>query len=209
VVGSLGAGKTAIIRRYVAGVFSRIYKATIGVDFALKVVTVDQNTKVYLQLWDIAGQERFGGMTKIYYKKAVGALIVFDVTDLKTFHAVENWVNDIREKLRGSPDIPIILLGNKCDLVKDGKYTVSQEQIEEMASKHHFIGWKYTSAKDNINIAEAVDKLLEAVLVSIRNEPEEEPDDDIITVTAEKPGPGNSPPSSDGLCKCGLGEKTE
>jgi Ras-related protein Rab-32 len=70
------------------------------VDFALKVINWDQNTVVRLQLWDIAGQERFGNMTRVYYREAVGAFVVFDVTRVATFEAVQKWKNDIDSKVK-------------------------------------------------------------------------------------------------------------
>lgn len=75
-LGELGTGKTSFIKQYVHKFFSQNYRATIGVDFALKVLNWDQSTIIRLQLWDIAGQERFGNMTRVYYKEAVGAFIV-------------------------------------------------------------------------------------------------------------------------------------
>jgi len=203
VVGAPGAGKTSIIRRYVAGSYSKVYKATVGVDFAVKVVPWDPKTKVSLQLWDIAGQERFGTMTPIYYKKAVGALIVFDVNEPRTFLAVHNWVTDIKEKLRPSDDIPILLVGNKIDTVKDGILKPFQEeQIKELVTKYNFIGWQATSAKDNINITEAVNQLLEAILSGTQEE-----DEDVLTLV-DKPTPtGNT----DTFCSCvgGGGDKSD
>lgn len=136
VIGELGTGKTSIIKRYVHQFFSQHYRATIGVDFALKVVHWDQSTVIRLQLWDIAGmsplsvsicmyrsalvleqsgQERFGNMTRVYYKEAVGAFIVFDVTRSSTFESVAKWKQDLDTKVQlpdGSP-IPCVLLANK------------------------------------------------------------------------------------------------
>eukprot|EP01125_Pyxidicula_operculata_P005591 TRINITY_DN1963_c0_g1_i2.p1 TRINITY_DN1963_c0_g1~~TRINITY_DN1963_c0_g1_i2.p1 ORF type:complete len:141 (-),score=16.97 TRINITY_DN1963_c0_g1_i2:464-886(-) len=118
VVGDIGTGKTSIIKRYVHGIFSMHYKSTIGVDFALKVLDLNNRTTVRLQLWDIAGQERFGNMTRVYYKEAVGAFVVFDVTRISTFDAVKKWKNDIDAKvtLPGTNDpIPVVLLANKVN----------------------------------------------------------------------------------------------
>uniref|UniRef100_A0A673GXL9 RAB38, member RAS oncogene family n=1 Tax=Sinocyclocheilus rhinocerous TaxID=307959 RepID=A0A673GXL9_9TELE len=98
VIGDLGVGKTSIIKRYVHQNFSPNYRATIGVDFALKVLNLAQET-VRLQLWDIAGQERFGNMTRVYYREAMGAFIVFDVTRPSTFEAVTRWKEDLDAKL--------------------------------------------------------------------------------------------------------------
>ncbi|KAG0009981.1 rab32, member RAS oncoprotein, partial [Podila clonocystis] len=118
VIGDLGTGKTSIIKRYVHNIFSMNYKSTIGVDFALKVIQWSPDTVVRLQLWDIAGQERFGNMTRVYYKEAVAALVVYDVTRPKTFEAVTKWKADLDSKVSlpqawGGGPIPVVLLANK------------------------------------------------------------------------------------------------
>ncbi|KAG7162129.1 Ras-related protein Rab-32B-like [Homarus americanus] len=118
VIGEFGVGKTAVIRRYTEGHFSPYYKLTIGVDFAVKTLDWDAKTKVTVQLWDIAGHERFGHMTRVYYKYAVAAIVVFDLSRPPTFDAVLKWVSDIREKVTlgdGRP-LPVLLLANKCDI---------------------------------------------------------------------------------------------
>eukprot|EP01120_Amphizonella_sp_Union-15-10_P008527 TRINITY_DN307_c0_g1_i2.p1 TRINITY_DN307_c0_g1~~TRINITY_DN307_c0_g1_i2.p1 ORF type:complete len:161 (-),score=19.01 TRINITY_DN307_c0_g1_i2:25-507(-) len=113
-VGDIATGKTSLIARYAYDTFSQRYRATIGADFVWKPLTVN-GQKVRLQLWDIAGQERFGHMTRVYYKDAVGAMIVYDVTRPNTFDAVVKWKEDIDKKVffPGTKDpIPVILLCN-------------------------------------------------------------------------------------------------
>ncbi|VDO89336.1 unnamed protein product [Haemonchus placei] len=80
VIGDPGTGKTSIIRRFVHDVFTANYKATIGVDFAMKRMNLDDDTQVYLQIWDISGQDRYGVMTRVYYKDANAAIVVMDAT---------------------------------------------------------------------------------------------------------------------------------
>ncbi|XP_058804078.1 ras-related protein Rab-32 isoform X4 [Phymastichus coffea] len=164
VIGELGAGKTSIIKRYVHQFFSQHYRATIGVDFALKVLNWDAKNIIRLQLWDIAGQERFGNMTRVYYKEAVGAFIVFDVTRSTTLDAVVKWKQDLDSKVQlpdGTP-IPCILLANKCDQQKDGSL-ISSNRIEEYCKENNFVGWFETSAKENINIEQAATFLVDKV----------------------------------------------
>mmetsp|Transcript_10740 Transcript_10740/g.11799 ORF Transcript_10740/g.11799 Transcript_10740/m.11799 type:complete len:214 (+) Transcript_10740:50-691(+) len=164
-VGNAGSGKTSIIQRYVNNNFSKNYKATVGVDFALKVVDLEQ-TRVYLQLWDIAAQERYGSMTRIYYKDAVGAFVVFDMTRLNTFEAVERWKKDLESKLNSNDNIPVILIGNKIDLIKEGgvRPCITEEEIQHYASTHGYSGWFVTSAKNNENIEEALGFLVENIV---------------------------------------------
>ncbi|XP_069363313.1 uncharacterized protein Rab32 isoform X2 [Maniola hyperantus] len=167
VIGELGTGKTSIIKRYVHQFFSQHYRATIGVDFALKVLNWDANTIIRLQLWDIAGQERFGNMTRVYYKEAVGAFIVFDVSRVATFDAVVKWKNDLDTKVQlpdGSP-IPCILLANKCDQQKEGIVN-SATKMDEYCREKGFAGWFETSAKENINIEEAARSLVNKILLN-------------------------------------------
>lgn len=166
VVGDIGTGKTSIIKRFVHNIFSMHYKSTIGVDFALKVINWDPKTEVRLQLWDIAGQERFGNMTRVYYKEAVGALIVFDVTRISTFEAVAKWKADIDAKVTYGPDdrpIPVVLLANKCDLAKEG-FVKTANEMDRYVKENNFIGWFETSAKDNINIDKAAKFLVGHIL---------------------------------------------
>eukprot|EP01121_Diplochlamys_sp_Union-15-3_P016274 TRINITY_DN550_c0_g1_i2.p1 TRINITY_DN550_c0_g1~~TRINITY_DN550_c0_g1_i2.p1 ORF type:complete len:229 (+),score=37.86 TRINITY_DN550_c0_g1_i2:43-687(+) len=167
VVGHAGAGKTSIVRRYTGHKYSPNYLPTIGVDFATKKVNVVVQNKpitASLQLWDIAGQERFGSMTNIYYRSARGAIIVFDISNAKTFNAVENWDVDIKTKVDTGP-IPILLLGNKVDLLSGTvPACVSSDQLNKICEKNEFIGWYHTSAKRDTNIDKAMNFLLDKIL---------------------------------------------
>ncbi|XP_035659703.1 ras-related protein Rab-32-like isoform X3 [Branchiostoma floridae] len=167
VIGDLGTGKTSIIKRYVHQFFSQHYRATIGVDFALKVINWDADTLIRLQLWDIAGQERFGNMTRVYYKEAVGAFVVFDVTRASTFEAVSKWKNDLDSKVQlpNGQSIPAVLLANKCDQAKEGMVN-NTSQMDEYCKEKSFIGWFETSAKENINIDEAARYLVTRILAN-------------------------------------------
>jgi len=181
VVGNLHAGKTAIIKRFVNDHFSNNYKSTVGVDFALKIIDVDPKTRVHLQLWDIAGQDRFDSMTSVYYANAAAALVVFDLTSQQSYHAVDRWKNDIEAKIRSDDAIPMILLGNKCDVVDEKGPAVPYETIEEYAKTHNFVDCRYTSAKADINIKEPILQLLKRVLDNMKAEQEAT---DIIMLTA-------------------------
>ncbi|XP_022173772.1 ras-related protein Rab-38-like isoform X1 [Myzus persicae] len=165
VIGELGTGKTSIIKRYVHKFFSQHYRATIGVDFALKSLEWDSNTVIRLQLWDIAGQERFGNMTRVYYKDALGAFVVFDVTRPATFEAVAKWKQDLDAKVSledGSP-IPCVLLANKCDETKEGMVN-SIAKMDEFCKENMFTAWYETSAKENVHIDDAAKTLVTQIL---------------------------------------------
>uniref|UniRef100_UPI00358EDE3E ras-related protein Rab-32-like isoform X1 n=1 Tax=Myxine glutinosa TaxID=7769 RepID=UPI00358EDE3E len=178
VIGDLGVGKTSIIKRYVHQLFSQNYRATIGVDFALKVLHWDSETTIRLQLWDIAGQERFGNMTRVYYKEAVGALVVFDITRSTTFEAIAKWKHDLDSKvsLPSGATIPTVLLANKCDQgwtngsgvaigpnsnPGDGSHAAL---LNQFCREHEFVGWFETSAKENINIEQAARLLVQHIM---------------------------------------------
>ena len=167
VIGELGAGKTSFIKRYVHQIFSDHYRATIGVDFALKVFQWDEEgTVVRLQLWDIAGQERFGNMTRVYYKEAVGAILVYDVTRAETFAAVDKWKTDLDSKVLlpdGRP-IPCVLVGNKCDRKEDVELESESPIMKTYCQQKGFIDWFNVSAKNNTNVEKACNVLVERIL---------------------------------------------
>lgn len=163
VIGDYGVGKTAIVRRYTEGKFSSNYKITIGADFSIKSLQWDQQTKINLQLWDIAGHERFGYMTRVYYKYAVAAAVVFDVSRTQTFHSVSKWLSDLREKVTlhdGTP-VPVVLLANKCDI---HGIDIASETVTKFCNDNRIAAWFATSAKENINIEEAMTFLVDKVI---------------------------------------------
>uniref|UniRef100_A0A8C6WF52 Ras-related protein Rab n=1 Tax=Neogobius melanostomus TaxID=47308 RepID=A0A8C6WF52_9GOBI len=179
VIGDLGVGKTSIIKRYVHQVFSQRYRATIGVDFGLKVLNWDHKTVVRLQLWDIAGQERYGHMTRVYYREAVGALVVFDMTRLSTFQAVLKWKGDLDSKValsNGRP-VPAVLLANKCDQRRHG-LCPKVPKLETFSQQYGFVGWFETSAKDNTNIDGAMTCLVDHIMALQEECPRADPPPD-------------------------------
>lgn len=114
-VGDGGVGKTALVRFMRNQGFEQQYVATMGVE--VKPVTIETKTsKIKLNCWDTAGQEKFGGLRDGYYIGADIAIIMFDVTARVTYRSVQTWHKDI---LRVCPNIPVILVGNKCDLERD------------------------------------------------------------------------------------------
>jgi small GTP-binding protein len=156
-VGDIGTGKTSIIKKYVHDVFNTGYKSTIGVDFAMKTLNRDNYT-VKLLLWDIAGQERFSNMTRIYYKEAHAAIIVFDITRAHTFNTITNWLEDIRVKLGN--ELPIYIFANKCDIYPDFEEDDLNKYCEEKKILAHF----KTSAVDGTGIATSIDSLVDVIM---------------------------------------------
>lgn len=167
-VGDIGTGKTSIIKRYVHNIFSTNYKSTIGVDFALKLIEWDDNIKIKLQIWDIAGQERYGNMTRVYYKDAVAAFVVFDVSRLDTFENVRKWKSDIDSKITISAEesIPVILLANKIDSISEDDETLKAlfGNMNQFCKDNDFAAWFKVSAKDNQNIDTAHKTLVSLIL---------------------------------------------
>lgn len=148
VIGDAGTGKTSMIRSYVQGTFSSKCRSTIGVDFAVKVIPWSKQRTVRLQLWDIAGQERHGSMTRIYYKEAVGALLFFDISVASSWDNVILWKKDLDEKIG---NIPVILVANKMDLItpkNDYGWKERSEMLDEFCYKNNFLAWFDISVKD-------------------------------------------------------------
>ena len=157
ILGDGFVGKTGITVRFCEGQFKEEYKMTIGVNFGSKKIGYDGNAYA-LQLWDIAGQQRFKLFRTQYYNGAVGVILVFDVTNKLTFKDLPNWISEFQEK-RGVK--PIIIAGNKVDLPDSGKIDprtnkpymreVSYEEAKEFADSLQARYFE-TSAKTNQNL---------------------------------------------------------
>ncbi|KAM9320485.1 ras-related protein Rab-7L1 [Gastrophryne carolinensis] len=190
VVGDSCVGKTSLLNRYVHDVFGRDYKMTMGVDFALKVVQWSETEVIRLQLWDIAGQERFTSMTRLYYKQASGCIIMFDITNADSFRSCQMWKNDLDNKatLSNGEHVPCILLANKCDL---SPWAVAKEQIDQFSKENNFIGWTEISVKENKNISESMRVLIERMMETRRTGHLSVPQGDYINIEEFKdPGAG-------------------
>ena len=163
VVGDSGVGKTSFVHRFTTNSFHTDYKGTVGVDFATKILTLPDGRKVKLQLWDIAGQERFTWMTRVYYRESHGCIIMMDLASKKSLESVARWKDDLDSKvsLNDGRPIPALLLANKCDL-KDRK--VESAEVENIFSSLNFLGWCEISAKDNLMLDDAVRFLVDSMI---------------------------------------------
>ncbi|VDM43845.1 unnamed protein product [Toxocara canis] len=148
-IGDSGVGKTCVLFRFSDDSFNSSFISTIGIDFKIRTIEVD-GKKIKLQIWDTAGQERFRTITTAYYRGAMGIMLVYDITNEKSFDNIKNWIRNIEE--HASSDVDRMIIGNKCDV--EERRQVSRERGEQLAIEY---GTKFleTSAKGNINVEEA------------------------------------------------------
>ena len=151
-VGDYAVGKSNILLRFSNNEFNTNYFSTIGVEFSIKKLKVN-NKNIRIQVWDTAGQERFLGITKTYFKNCTCIIVVYDITRKLTFDNLNIWINEIKNIC--SKSVYIILLGNKCDL--ENQREVSYKEGEKYAEENNFKFYE-TSAKDNINIIEVFEE---------------------------------------------------
>lgn len=161
-VGDMNVGKTFLLSRYVNGQVPKATGPTIGVEFATKTVSLSNGGTVKAQIWDTAGQERYRAITTAHYRRAIGALLVYDITQDKTFANVQKWIEELRA--HADPDIVIMLVGNKVDLVETtpAERQVSREQGQQLARDQGML-FEETSAVRGIQVREAFETLLYAI----------------------------------------------
>ena len=168
-IGDSGVGKTCLLLRYANDSFSPTFITTIGIDFKIKNVEVD-GKRIKLQVWDTAGQERFRTITTSYFRGAQGILLVYDVTDRRSFESIRNWMAQIQQ--HADVHVNKILVGNKCDMLDEK--VVSTEEGQKLADQYN-IPFFETSAKENINIQEAFLTLAKHIKKKIDKEIKENP----------------------------------
>jgi small GTP-binding protein len=183
IVGESGVGKTCILLRFADDSFEDTFLSTIGVDFKVKEILVE-NKKVKLQIWDSAGQERFRNITMSYYRNCSGIIVVYDVTSHDTFEKVTEWISEVR---RYVPTVPLVVVGNKCDLVD--KRRVTYEEGQELAKSLGLILLE-TSAKTNQNIEDAFQQVAVQLIKEAENKPKTEMKKS-VNVGAQRPKKGN------------------
>jgi len=147
-----------LLLRYANDSFSPTFITTIGIDFKIKTVPID-NSVVKLQIWDTAGQERFRTITTSYFRGAQGILLVYDVQDRGSFENISNWVGQIEQ--HADINVTKVLIGNKCDAAN---IQVTEAEGQALADQYG-IKFFLTSAKNNIRVTEA----FEAVARDVKN----------------------------------------
>mmetsp|Transcript_8031 Transcript_8031/g.8550 ORF Transcript_8031/g.8550 Transcript_8031/m.8550 type:complete len:216 (+) Transcript_8031:243-890(+) len=153
-IGDSGVGKSNLLSRFTRNEFNLESKSTIGVEFATKSITVDSKV-IKAQIWDTAGQERYRAITSAYYRGAVGALLVYDISKHVTFENVERWLKELRD--HAEPNIVVMLVGNKSDLRH--RRTVPTEEAMAFA-ENNSLAFIETSALDASGVDEAFRQIL-------------------------------------------------
>ncbi|KAF5382803.1 hypothetical protein D9757_007262 [Collybiopsis confluens] len=148
-IGDSGVGKSCLLLRFCDDSWTPSFITTIGIDFKIRTIELD-GKRIKLQIWDTAGQERFRTITTAYYRGAMGILLVYDVTDERSFNNIRTWHANIEQ--HASEGVNKILIGNKSDWTD--KRAVTQEQGQELANE---LGVKFieTSAKANDGVEDA------------------------------------------------------
>ncbi|EDN03177.1 GTP-binding protein ryh1 [Histoplasma mississippiense (nom. inval.)] len=174
-LGEQSVGKTSLITRFMYDSFDNMYQATIGIDFLSKVGSQPSSNRpprlpfimgtmyledrtVRLQLWDTAGQERFRSLIPSYIRDSSVAVVVYDISNAKSFQNTRKWVDDVRGE-RGN-DVIIVLVGNKTDL--NDRREVTTAQGEEEAKKHGLM-FIETSAKVGHNVKQLFRRIAQAL----------------------------------------------
>ncbi|KAJ3423679.1 ras and ef-hand domain-containing protein [Anaeramoeba flamelloides] len=152
-IGESGVGKSSLMIRFTDEFFMDSHIATIGVDFKIKTVNVDDKL-VKLQIWDTAGQDRFRSITRQYYRGTKGVILVYDVTNRDSFERIKDWMEEIDRY--GEKNCCSIVIGNKSDL--ESKREVPKE-IGQLFAEQHGLKFIETSAKMNKNVDEMFEQI--------------------------------------------------
>ena len=163
-LGNSYVGKTCILIRYSEDSFKENYDVTIGLNYRIKTMTIENNP-VKMQIWDTSGEEKFKAIAKNFYRGAHGVLLVYDICEKNSFLDVKSWIEQIIEN-SDNDDIVMILCGNKCDNEKERK--ISKDEGENLA-KSYGIPFFECSAKNNININEIFNTMGQKIYTKIGN----------------------------------------
>ena len=158
ILGSSGVGKSSIINRYINNDWNQDVQTTLGAAFMDKFVSY-RGRNFKFQIWDTAGQEKYGPLAQMYYRDADVAILVYDSTDKHTFAGLKTWHMELSEK--GPKNLILAIVGNKVELSDEQE--VSESEGERYARKHGAI-FKATSAKENTGIDELFENIMDDLL---------------------------------------------
>ena len=153
-LGQFCTGKSSLINMYCNKIFNEYTESTIGAAYFTKFI---EEKNIKLEYWDTAGQERYDSLCSLYYKNTGAAIIVFDITNIKSFDKSKFWVSEVN---KFNSNIYLTLVGNKCDL--DDERKISYEEAKNYAEENN-IFYIETSAKENKNVSELMDNIIDNI----------------------------------------------
>ncbi len=165
IFGDAGCGKTTLTTRFLTNLFVSDQTMTIGVDFEVKALTVDEQ-KVKLQIWDFGGEERFRFLLPTYVRGARGGLFLYDITNFSSIAHIDDWLSVIRKEIRADDIFPIIAVGGKADLVESRE--VSSAEGIKIAKSRKVNGFIETSSKTGENVEKTFEALTSLMLNDAR-----------------------------------------
>ena len=171
IIGDTNVGKTALLSKYIKGIFQASPLPTVGTEFAINFFKIKEGGYIKAQIWDTGGREKYKSIAYYHYKKSVGGLIVYDITKRSTFENVKNWYNDLITL--GKKGCIIALVGNKLDLVErnERKREVEKYEAQAYAEDNHMLFFE-TSAYNGNNLNDIFEELLETIHTERRKIPE-------------------------------------
>ena len=175
-IGNSCVGKSSIIQRYIQKTFNDEYTCTIGVDFFMKTLDINDNL-IKLQLWDTAGTEKFKSITTGYYRGANAAFVVFDLTSRISFDSVSEWIQNYYNYSNPNSEKNVVLIGNKSDLKENRE--ISDEEINKFTINNN-IKYFETSAKNGNNIEECFYYIAEKLMKDMKEKGEDSNDNNNI-----------------------------
>jgi small GTP-binding protein len=169
VVGDGAVGKTSLIQKFTNDTFKTEYIKTIGAQFSVYDKKIEGD-KIKLLFWDIAGQDNFNFLKPSFFKNSVAAIIVYSLEENKlgeeSFKHIHNWDNDIKEYCG---DIPVVIIGNKVDLIDEKKFDTSA--IEKIIEEKNYLGYFITSAKTGQGVIDAFNAIIDELYVKNKDIP--------------------------------------
>ena len=156
IVGDSGVGKTSLLLQYTEERFADNHIATVGVEYRIKMFDY-KNFKIKLQIWDTAGQERFHSITHNFFHNTDGILFVYDISNHNSFEGVKKWINEAKET---ASSFQPLLIGNKTDLMERD---IKDEELKQYINENN-LEYFEVSAKENKNIHETFNKIVELIL---------------------------------------------
>ena len=164
-IGDSATGKTSVRNRYFGKGFKKSYLMTLGVDFSIKKM----GNRI-LQVWDLSGNHSFSKIRDTYYYGTNGCMLLFDLTKRETFENLQGWVDELARHVgeENGKLIPIIIVGNKVDLIEGGNHFIKEEEIEEFSKGlrdryGYEYPWFLTSAKDGTNVDQIFENLIKEI----------------------------------------------